>query len=64
MVNALVLFCAHFFSWWVFLFLFSILRNYTAFVFKFKDCLKISTVSFLLHISIHFLIYGRSFWTP
>lgn len=64
MVETLVLFGAHYFSWWVFLFLFSILKNYTAFVFKAKDCFKISIFSFLLHISIYFLIYGRGFWTP
>lgn len=59
MLNLAVLFCAHFFSWWVFLFLFSIFKNYTAFVFKPKDCLKVAAMSFLLHLCVHFLIYGR-----
>ena len=59
MLDLVLLYCAHFFSWWVFLFLFSIFKNYSAFVFKPKDCFKIAIMSYLLHLSVYFLIYGR-----
>jgi len=61
-LSYLILFTAHFFAWWLFLFLFSIIRNYTAFIFKPKDCLKVAVVSYLLHLAIRYLIEnGRLF---
>lgn len=53
-----VLFLTHICSWWVVLFLISIIRQTTYLHFMPKDCLRAGIVSFTLNLCILFLIKG------
>lgn len=53
-----VLFLTHLCSWWIILFITSIIRKTIYLRFMPKDCLRAGIVSFILNLCILFLIRG------